>query len=74
MVYHVLGSAAGPPRTFCVDYYGGGFSLALIDILGKIYEEQDISSKSVPPASLLMTERCTVTIGRYIIAVKDWSV
>jgi hypothetical protein len=52
----------------------GGVSLALIDILGKIYEEQDISSKSVPPASLLMTERCTVTIGRYIIAVKDWSV
>ncbi len=34
----------------------GGGSLARIDILSKVDEEQDISSQSVPPASLLMTK------------------
>ena len=64
--------AAGPLRTCCVVITGG--SLALIDRVSKVDEEQDIS-QSVPPASLLsMTQRCTVTIGHYIIAVMHWSV
>ncbi len=51
----------------CVVITGG--SLAFINILGKVDEEQDISSQSVPPASLLMMQWCTVTIAHHIIAV-----
>ena len=61
--YEILSSCSQlccRPSSYVLRGITGG-SLARIDILSKVDEEQYISSQTVPPASF-MTQRCTVTI------------